>query len=184
MDGVGDNSDAFPNDSSETMDSDSDGVGDNADWAPNNSNETQDSDGDMVGDNADAFPNDANETLDSDGDGVGDVAQAAAEAAAAKQKEEDEQRRNMIIIAVVAVIIVALGVTMLLHKRGASSQPEVKEYGYGNSSVQPTNDSVVEATPSQLQILNQWTDESGYTWRKMSDGSHHYWDGNDWVKHS
>jgi hypothetical protein len=138
----------------------------------------------MVGDNADAFPNDANETLDSDGNGVGDVAQAAAEAAAAKQKEEDEQRRNMIIIAVVAVIIAALGVTMLLRKRGASSQPEVKEYGYGNSSVQPTNNSVVQATPSQLQILNQWTDESGYTWRKMSDGSHHYWDGNDWVKHS
>ena len=74
----------------------------------------------------------------------------------------------MIIIAVVAVIIVALGVTVLLRKRGASSQPEVKEYGYGNSSAQPTNDSVVQAAPSQLQILNQWTDESGYTWRKMS----------------
>jgi hypothetical protein len=166
------------------MDSDLDGVGDNADWAPNNSNETQDSDGDMVGDNADAFPNDANETLDTDGDGVGDIAQAAAEAAAAKQKEEDEQRRNMIIIAVVAVIIAALGVTMFLRKRGAISQPEVKEYGYTNPSVQPTNEPVLEATPSQLQILNQWTDESGYTWRKMSDGSHHYWDGNDWVKHS
>ena len=166
------------------MDSDLDGVGDNADWAPNNSNETQDSDGDMVGDNADAFPNDANETLDTDGDGVGDIAQAAAEAAAAKQKEEDEQRRNMIIIAVVAVIITALGVTMFLRKRGASSQPAVKEYGYSDSLVQPTNEPVVEAAPSQLQILNQWTDESGYTWRKMSDGSHHYWDGNDWVKHS
>ena len=114
----------------------------------------------------------------------GDVAQAAAEAAAAKQKEEDEQLRNMIIIAVVAVIIVALGVTMFVRKRGASSLPEAKEYAYGDSSRQAINDSVPQATSSQLQILNQWTDESGYTWRKMSDSSHHYWDGNDWIKHS
>ncbi|MED6338176.1 MAG: hypothetical protein VYC12_04035, partial [Candidatus Thermoplasmatota archaeon] len=46
---------------------------DNSDAFPNDANETLDSDGDGVGDNSDAFPNDANETLDSDGDGVGDI---------------------------------------------------------------------------------------------------------------
>jgi len=35
MDGVGDNSDAFPNDATETLDSDNDGVGDNKDAFPN-----------------------------------------------------------------------------------------------------------------------------------------------------
>ena len=71
-DGVGDNSDAFPMNFNETLDSDGDGVGDNADAFPSDSNETLDSDGDGVGDNADAFPNDANETMDTDGDGIGD----------------------------------------------------------------------------------------------------------------
>ena len=50
---------------------DSDGVGDNADAFPNDASETLDSDGDGVGDNADAFPNNGFEQYDSDGDGVG-----------------------------------------------------------------------------------------------------------------
>jgi len=37
---VGDNADAFPNDASETMDTDSDGVGDNADAFPNDASKT------------------------------------------------------------------------------------------------------------------------------------------------
>ncbi|WP_322790569.1 choice-of-anchor U domain-containing protein, partial [Thalassotalea loyana] len=75
-DGVGDNADAFPNDSSETLDTDNDGVGNNADAFPNDSSETLDTDNDGVGDNADAFPNDSSETLDTDNDGVGDNADA------------------------------------------------------------------------------------------------------------
>ncbi|MGK0499066.1 MAG: filamentous hemagglutinin family protein [Oceanicoccus sp.] len=71
-DGVGDNSDLFPNDPNESTDSDGDGVGDNSDLFPNDPNESTDSDGDGVGDNSDLFPNDPNESTDSDGDGVGD----------------------------------------------------------------------------------------------------------------
>ncbi|MDG1553759.1 MAG: thrombospondin type 3 repeat-containing protein, partial [Candidatus Thalassarchaeaceae archaeon] len=59
-------------DSNETIDFDNDGVGDNSDVFPNNPEEYLDSDGDGIGDNSDAFPYDSNETLDSDGDGVGD----------------------------------------------------------------------------------------------------------------
>jgi len=75
-DDVGNNADAFPNDANETMDSDGDGVGNNADIFPNDANETVDFDGDGVGDNSDAFPNDVSETVDSDGDGVGDNSDA------------------------------------------------------------------------------------------------------------
>jgi|TARA_B110000483_G_scaffold232747_1_gene300719 subtilisin-like proprotein convertase family protein len=71
-DGVEDGADAFPLDSSETLDTDGDGVGDNADWAPNDISESADTDGDGVGDNADAFPTNAAETLDTDSDGLGD----------------------------------------------------------------------------------------------------------------
>jgi len=55
-DGVGDNSDAFPNDPSESADSDGDGIGDNSDLFPNDPLETIDSDGDGAGDNSDEFP--------------------------------------------------------------------------------------------------------------------------------
>ena len=97
---MGDNADAFPDDPSETADSDGDGIGDNADTVnvpndrdndgvpdavdafPDDPSETADTDGDGVGDNADAFPKNPNETTDADGNGVGDNAdQAAADAA-------------------------------------------------------------------------------------------------------
>ena len=30
---------------------------------------------------------------------------------------------------------------------------------------------------STLDVVRQWTDESGYTWRNMSDGSTQFWNG-------
>jgi len=88
-DGANDDSDAFPNDPTETYDSDGDGVGDNGDAFPNDANETADTDGDGIGDNADsdddndgvsdendAFPLDSSEYSDSDGDGIGDNSDA------------------------------------------------------------------------------------------------------------
>ena len=53
-DGVGDNSDAFPNNAAETADTDGDGVGNNADT---------DDDGDGVFDTNDALPLDSSETI-------------------------------------------------------------------------------------------------------------------------
>ena len=61
-DGAQDSLDAFPQDASETTDTDSDGTGNNADT---------DDDNDGVLDTDDAFPLDNSETLDTDGDGIG-----------------------------------------------------------------------------------------------------------------
>ena len=61
-DGVDNDTDTFPYDPSETIDTDGDGVGNNAD---------NDDDDDGVNDASDAFPLDSTETLDTDGDGVG-----------------------------------------------------------------------------------------------------------------
>ena len=180
---MGDNADAFDDDPTESVDSDNDGVGDNADWAPNNASETVDSDSDGVGDNADAFPDDPTETQDSDGNGVGDNAQAIAEAAAAKQKAEDQKRRNAIIIGIVSVAIVGLAVGLFLRSRSggeASESAATKDYSMSGGD----NFTSAKVATSQLQIVNQWTDDSGYTWRKMSDGTYHYWDGAQWIKHS
>ena len=83
-DAVFDDSDAFPFDSTEFLDSDLDGVGDNQDAFPNDFNEQQDTDQDGIGNNtdsdddndgiddlADALPLDPLETIDADGDSVG-----------------------------------------------------------------------------------------------------------------
>jgi len=51
QDGIIDEEDAFPFDSSEDTDSDGDGIGDNSDAFPMNPTETEDSDGNGIGDN-------------------------------------------------------------------------------------------------------------------------------------
>ncbi|AJQ92857.1 thrombospondin type 3 repeat-containing protein [Gynuella sunshinyii] len=64
-DGIWDDIDAFPEDPSESVDTDGDGIGDNAD---------QDIDGDGINNDLDAFPYDATENTDTDHDGIGDNA--------------------------------------------------------------------------------------------------------------
>ena len=82
QDGVNDLMDAFPNDATQTLDTDEDGYGDNpngnqADAFPNEPSQWTDSDGDGYGDNVagenpDLFPNNADQWADADGDGYGD----------------------------------------------------------------------------------------------------------------
>ena len=38
------------------------------------------------------------------------------------------------------------------------------------------------AAPAEPTVVNQWTDESGHTWRVMSDGTNRWWNGTDWQK--
>ena len=63
---MGDNSDVFPNYSSEWIDTDSDGVGDNSDAFPLDSTETLDTDSDGVGDNLDLYPLDSSRSKNKD----------------------------------------------------------------------------------------------------------------------
>jgi hypothetical protein len=189
MDGVGDNADALPNDATETLDDDGDGVGNNADAFPTDASESTDSDVDGVGDNADAFPDDATETLDTDGDGVGDNAQLIAENLAAE--EEAAQKQMFTIIGVVAVLIIGVVGAVLFMRRGEDSTDEaVKDFS--SLSVQPQRTPVQQTyqqpvaqqpvVAAEPVVLQQWTDEAGYTWRQMDDGSNHWWTGNEWQR--
>ena len=82
LDGVNDLNDAFPNDNTQTTDSDDDGYGDDAngnnpDAFPNEATQWADLDGDGYGDNpigvdGDLFPNNSDQWSDIDGDGYGD----------------------------------------------------------------------------------------------------------------
>ena len=57
---------------SDFLDADNDGVEDDDDAFPLDSTESADTDGDGIGDNADVFPSDPSESTDTDGDGIGD----------------------------------------------------------------------------------------------------------------
>ncbi|WP_221800364.1 thrombospondin type 3 repeat-containing protein [Oceanobacter mangrovi] len=84
-DGIADTDDAFPQDSTEWLDSDGDGVGDNSDAFPNDASETTDTDGDGLGDNSDPYPN----SSDGDGDGVNDPLDNCPTIANADQADTD-----------------------------------------------------------------------------------------------
>ncbi|SMF51805.1 Thrombospondin type 3 repeat-containing protein [Alteromonadaceae bacterium Bs31] len=79
-DGVINTEDDFPNDPSETTDTDGDGVGNNAD---------PDDDNDGVRDDDDAFPLDSSEKVDSDGDGTGNNADTDDDGDGVADNEDD-----------------------------------------------------------------------------------------------
>ena len=39
------------------------------------------------------------------------------------------------------------------------------------------------STPAveQVVVVRQWTDDSGYSWRMMSDNNIMWWNGSDWI---
>lgn len=211
-DGVGNNSDAFPQNPNETMDTDGDAYGDNSDdcaevagnstidrigcldtdgdgWSNSNDSfidddkEWNDTDGDGVGDNSDAFPNDKSETKDTDGNGVGDNEQFEAE-----QFEVEQERKNATIVGVLIAVIGGIGGVLYFRmKVNSKSKPESQKLSTvesidlninQNGAIVHSSNEVAGAT-----VLTQWTDNNGYTWRKMSDGSTHWWDGTVWNRY-
>ena len=47
-----------------------------------------------------------------------------------------------------------------------------------------TQTQVSQAAVQLPEVLQQWTDDSGYTWRRMSDGSTMWWNGTDWQNYA
>ena len=61
------------------------------------------------------------------------------------------------------------------------AQPAQQAYQQPVSVVQQ---SVIEQSVAVVEpnVLRQWTDETGYTWRAMDDGSNYWWTGTEWQK--
>ena len=76
-------------------------------------------------------------------------------------------------------------------------QPAQTQAAQPVAQVQATQP-VVETQPAQAveqtqasqavvqlpEVLQQWTDENGYTWRRMSDGGTMWWNGTEWEKYA
>ena len=70
---------------------------------------------------------------------------------------------------------------------GQSSQTAVQQQTMNPAVQQPDVAQTVEVIPqpavTEPVVLQQWTDDSGYTWRKMDDGSTMWWTGTEWQKY-
>ena len=53
------------------------------------------------------------------------------------------------------------------------------EASFSNENNEPT---VTEV--QSLEVIQQWTDDTGFTWRKMSDESMQWWNGTEWIEHN
>ena len=207
-DGYGDNpngtnADAFPADAFEWVDSDMDGVGDNSDAFPNDATETADTDGDGMGDNEQKILEDrlAAEAAEEEaaqqrtmtvivvlvillGGGVAFLVIRG-------RNTEDEVKTFDALASAVQPP------TGFNPNAGASSTPAGYPTAAASTVVaQPTMTQVVDdsalnaltepepvapAAP-EPSVVNQWTDETGHTWRVMSDGTNRWWNGTDWQK--
>jgi len=68
-------------------------------------------------------------------------------------------------------------------------QPLTASHGIAMPAAQPATiatpvvaQPVVQPFAQEPTVLQQWTDENGYTWRSMSDGTTHWWTGTEWQR--
>ena len=63
------------------------------------------------------------------------------------------------------------------------------EASFSNENNEPTvtevqSLEVILTEVQSLEVIQQWTDDTGFTWRKMSDESMQWWNGTEWIEHN
>jgi len=103
----------------------------------------------------------------------------------------------------IVVVLAVVAALVLVRRKGSSEielsegKPQLADEMFSEYApiepVVPQTSPVAEVMPTPVAasspepvaeptVVQQWTDESGYTWRKMSDGSTMWWTGSDWQK--
>ena len=59
----------------------------------------------------------------------------------------------------------------------AAAQPTYQAQAVAQPVAEPV---VAQPVVAEPQVLQQWTDDAGHTWRQMDDGSMLWWNGTDW----
>ena len=194
-DSVGDNADAFPNDATETLDTDGDGTGDNAQLIAETLAAEQAAEDDaaqkqmmtiiavvvlLIGGAAGAVLFMRKRGNDDD-DGVSkDFTQQAMPTQVqpvqqSYQQPVVQQPSESISTSTISDSVVTNDVHHHYH------QPVVQQPVQQTYQQPVVQQSVAVAEPT---VLQEWTDEAGYTWRAMDDGTNFWWTGTEWQKHS
>ena len=126
--------------------------------------------------------------------------------------DDDEASNTFIWIAVVVLLVLGggAGAVFFVRRKGADATL-AKDFSSGGlmNQLQPVDTAAYQAqTPVQATaqaeyqpqpvqtvevvqqpvvaeptILRQWTDDAGYTWRAMDDGTAYWWTGSEWKKY-
>ena len=168
---MGDNADAFPNDATETLDTDGDGMGDN---------EQAVLEAKLAKEEEEAAAAAQRNLLI--GIGLAMIAITAAVVVVLRKRMADGDEGAA----------KDFGATELPGGMPDMSAQPAQSYGataiaMPDMTAQPVaTPAVVEpepvAVPAEPTVVNQWTDENGHTWRVMSDGTNRWWNGTDWQQ--
>ena len=101
--------------------------------------------------------------------------------------EEENGGSAIIVILAVVSLIIALRLRNRMSDEEDdfdSEDEEIPEQVLAFATTPMSIDSATNVVEEVVTQVQQWTDESGYTWRKMSDESIQWWNGTDWQDHA
>jgi hypothetical protein len=202
-DGVPDEDDKFPDNASEWEDSDNDGIGDNSDAYPEDSSTSEiETNSSAVNDNTNQIASESNITNV-------DTSPAEKENADSDDPSSSQQSNGAsiteIALGVIAFCSIATLAIVILRRKPTNTLPRLPPFPLPHHAVvqntphplprpmQPTlphppRPNLPLPTPlppvARLTVVNQWSDERGHNWRKMSNGELQWWNGIQWVAYS
>ena len=208
-DGVSDENDKFPDNPSEWEDSDNDGIGDNSDAFPQDSSRTEIETNSSTTDENINQTITANNTSNID-TSLEEKENSNSDVTSSSKQSNDNQITEIVLI-VIAFCSVAILLVLIIRRKRINSKPRLPTIPIpipNQSIIQSPSLSISKPIPplpnlplpnlplpnlplpqpvplpGRPAITNQWTDERGYYWRKMSDGELQWWDGTKWITYS
>ena len=100
------------------------------------------------------------------------------------KEDEDEGGFSGMLISLSAGLLVIIGIVafLMLKKKSTADSLHTSDNNEVDLPVATTPDVTQSVSTIEPTVLNEWTDESGHTWRKMSDGSGRWWNGTAWQE--
>ena len=100
----------------------------------------------------------------------------------ALEEEEDSRGFSKLYISLALGILIILGIAALsFRSKFLSDEPLQSPLNNQPSNTETAVPAVpVQPIATEPTVLNEWTDEAGHTWRKMSDGSGRWWNWTTW----
>ena len=99
-------------------------------------------------------------------------------------ESRDSNSKSWFLVSMLLIIISLISVIIIRGKISPKeSDVEVKQEKEIVEITSPNNPIIPIEVPGtgNLTVINQWTDNNGYTWKQMSDRSMLWWNGQEWV---
>ena len=92
--------------------------------------------------------------------------------------EESNMPTYLIIGLVIAALVAAV---VIIRARKSSETQQIVSNKTTTQLPMPALPLPGLPIPSAVVVLQEWTDDNGYSWRHMSDRTIMWWNGSDWI---